>query len=146
MQTDVYVEREGELHKFNLDPSHFSIDASALDRDLCSAGRIMLEYGVLEAELRTEVARKEANLDHVVASLDSEIRLKAKQEDNKITEAAIKNRIILAQEYHDALESLRRSRQNHNTMRWAMNALNKKTDCLISMTYRERQLMKAEQY
>jgi len=78
------------------------------------------------------------------ANLYAEIKAKAAKENEKVTEKRIENLIIQSPGYSEAVDSLRDSRRNHNTTRWAMNALNKKTDCLIAMAYRERQLMKAE--
>ena len=142
----VTVERDGVEVSLTLDPRHFSIDPSILDRHLCEAGQNMLQYGQLEAELRTEVARKEALIDSAYASLDLDIRQRAKQGGTKVTENQIKNEILANQTYQGGLDNLRESQRNHNVMRWAMNALNKRTDCLIAMAYRERALIKAGEY
>ena len=140
----VTVERGGQPFQFKLEPTDFSIDPSHIDTALCNAGQIMLQYGELEAEVRAEVARKDAHLDQTYADLDSNIRVDAKQNGTKVTENQIKNEILSNPAYQVLMDGLRESQSNQNVMRWEMNALNKKTDCLIAMAYRERQLMKME--
>jgi hypothetical protein len=144
MSKSVRVERDGEIVVVELNPDHFTIDPSCLDKDLCSLGRVMLDYGEVEAELRTEVARKEAQVAAYYAASDSSLRHKAKTVGEKATENQIKNTILQDETYQALLVGLRQSEMYHGLMRWAMNALNHKGDCLRAMAYRERQLMKME--
>jgi hypothetical protein len=142
----VIFESGGERFRFDFDERHFTIDQSDLDSDLCRIGAIMLEYGQIEAYLRVEVDRKSADLERTYADLDNNIRLNAKAQGEKITENKIKNTVLLNPLFSAKLEELRSSKQNHALIRWAMTALQSKRDCLISFSYRERQLMKAEAY
>jgi hypothetical protein len=142
--TKVQVERDGTMVEFELDPQHFTIDPSNLDKDLCSIGRVLIEHGEIEAELRLEVARKDAGVDNYAAELDASIRSKAKADGSKMTEAQIKNAILRDAPYQAMLSIHREAERNHNIMRWAMNALTQKADCLRAMAYRERQLIRME--
>jgi len=132
--------------QYTLDPDDFSVDASNITPDLCKIGADMLNYGALEAQLRTEIASKEAQLEKLKADLDTQIRAKAMSDGDKLTEPKIVHKIARDPAYHTLLTSLRVSRENFNVMRWVMIALQKKTDILISLAYRERQLMKADSF
>jgi hypothetical protein len=140
----VSVERDGAMVEIELKEEHFSIDPSCLDKDLCNIGRIMLDYGEVEAELRMETARKDAGASAYAATLDRKIRADAKAKGEKLTEATIKNAVVLDPTYQAMLSIHREAEKNHYIMRHAMNALNHKSDCLRAMAYRERQLIKME--
>jgi hypothetical protein len=106
----------------------------------------MLDYGELETELRLEVDRKKAALDKLEADLDVAERLEASKTGVKVTEKRIEKAILGHVDRIAALESIAESKKHHNMMRWAMMALQSKRDCLINLSYRERQLMKADHY
>jgi hypothetical protein len=137
--------RVGE-QEYTLDPVEFSVDESNITPDLCKIGATMLNYGAVEARLRTEVASKEAYLEKLKADLDTQIRADAITSGEKLTEPKIVHRINADPAYQELLLSLRLSKESFNIMRWAMIALQKKTDILISLAYRERQLIKADSF
>ena len=122
----------------------FVIDATILDHELCNVGKTMVQYGFCEAELREDVAVMEANLARMEANLYAEIRAKAAIENEKMTEKRLEHLITQSPTYIEAVDCLRRSRKNHNMLRWAMNALDKRAQALNALAYRDRQLMKAE--
>jgi multidrug resistance efflux pump len=132
--------------QFTIDPQDFTIDMSNITPDLCTTGAKMLDYGALEARLRTEVSSKEAQVEKIKADLDASIRAEAISSGEKLTEKKIEYKIVGSEQYQSSILSLRESKENYNVMRWAMTALTKKTDCLISLSYRERQLMKADTF
>lgn len=132
--------------QYTIDPKDFSIDESNITPELCTVGAKMLDYGVLETRIRTEVASKEAYVEKLKADLDTRIRADAISSGEKLTEPRIGHKITASLEYQEALESLRTSRESFNVMRWAMVALAKRADCLIAFSYRERQLMKADTF
>lgn len=144
MNKTVQVERDGDLIALELESRHFIIDPGALDWDLCNMGQILVNYGEIEAELKAEVERKDSSLELLHANMDNETRALARSSGEKMTENMIERTIIRNETYQAAVESLRISRKNHNLMRWAMGALNKKVECLINLSLRERQLMKTE--
>ena len=141
---EVLIEKPNGKQKVILDDKLFSIDPADLDRAMCIIGTHLVECGTIEAELRVEVARKEATLNKLEADKDSEIRIAAAGAGEKMTENKVKNMIISSPDYQLALESLRGSTKNANIMRWVMVALQKKADCLLSMSYRETKLIKLE--
>lgn len=142
----VTLERPGGPVTFTLPANDFTIDPTELDRELCSLGRVMLQYGEIECELRLEVDRKGAALSKLEADLDDTTRLEMSKAGIKVTEKKVESGIQGNPERLAALESVSVSRRNWNMMRWAMRAIDAKKDCLIALSYRERQLMKADQY
>ncbi len=144
MSKTVTIDRPEGKQQYSLQPNDFTIDPSNLEYDLCNMARVMLDYGDIESELRAEVERKEASLSLLEAELDATIRVAAKDSPTRVTEGQIKNTIIRHSDRQALLTSIRSSRQNHNLIRWAMTALQSKRDCLINLSYRERQLMKSE--
>lgn len=146
MSNTIRIEREGEIVEFSLNENDFTIDPTNIDAELCNLGRVMLEYGQLETELRLEVDRKKASLDHLVAKLDAEVRTEASKTNTKITEKRIESVITGHPERQAAIESLALSNQYYGLMRHAMRALDAKTGCLQALAYRDRQLMKADSY
>lgn len=144
MSKIIEVELDGKMQQFQLSDEDFSIDPSALDEALCNCGRLILQYGELEAQLRLEVARRDTDLEALQAALDLEIRKTAVEKQEKLTEGKIKSLIVVRSDYQEAANKLANSQRNYNLMRWVMSALNARKDALIAMAYRERQLMKAE--
>lgn len=142
----VTVESPEGVLQYEIEPSELSIDMGNITPDLCKIGERMLYYGAVEAQLRAEVAQKEARLEKLRADLDTAVRADAENRTEKMTEAKVAYRIVAADSYQALLDSLRHSKQNLNVMRWMMIALQKKTDILISLAYRERQLMRADTY
>lgn len=124
----------------------FEVDPTALDPQLCNLGQLMLSYGELETELRFEVESRVAKLDKYEADLDDFIRSEAKKEGEKLTEAKIKNQIISNKTRLEMVTGISEARKRHNMLRWAMKALEAKRDCLLAISYRERQLMKADRF
>jgi len=141
---EVFIEKPNGRQKVLLDDKLFSIDPADLDRAMCIIGNHLVECGTIEAELRIEVARKEAALEKLEADKDSEIRMGAKSSGDKMTENRVKNMIISSPDYSAAIASLHESTKNANIMRWVMVALQKKADCLLSMSYRETKMIKLE--
>ncbi len=142
----VTLERPEGPVTFTLPENDFTIDPTELDRELCNLGRIMLQYGEIEVELRLEVERKGAAIDKMEADLDTDTRLDMSRTGIKITEKKVESTVQGHAKRIQALESQSVSRRNWNMMRWVMKALDAKKDCLIALSYRERQLMKADQY
>jgi hypothetical protein len=143
---EVYLQQpDGSYSKFTLHEEHFTIDPSNLDSDLCKIGQTMLEYGHVEAALKAEVERKEAHLNHVYAEAYAEVRQESKEKKSGVmTESHIKQTIIMMPVYRDAVRELYEARLNHNVMKWAMTALEKKVFCLGHMSYRERHIERAD--
>lgn len=134
----------GEIKE--LKPEDFAIDTTLMERELCNMGSTMLHYAEIEVELKAEVERKETALVKLEADIDTNIRSTAAANNEKITEAKISTQVKGDLVRLQLLEELATIHQNHNMMRWAMKALDAKRDCLLAYSYRERQLMKSEQY
>ncbi len=138
----VQFERGGQLFEFELKPEYFEIDPSNMDHELCTIGRIVLEYGQIEAELKIEVARKKAALE----ALEARVYRESKLGTEKATMETLKHMVKEDVDRLGGVESYNKSQENYEIMRNAMSALSKKIECLIAMSYRERQLIKTEAY
>jgi len=139
---EIFIDDPNGKQKITLSGKLFTIDQSEIDFDMCNIGATIVECGTYEAKLRLEVSRKEATVDKLYADMDASTRHNASMNGEKKTEAQIKNSIVGSEAYMGTLMSLHESTKNANIMRWVMTALIKKSECLLSMAYRDRQLMK----
>lgn len=130
----------------NVNPNDFNIDETAIDRELCTLGSTIYTYGEIEGQLRVELEQAKSDLERVEAEMDSFFRLQAKETGAKKTEAQIKNEILLSDLYKASLVNLVDIQKRHNHSKAAMVALSAKRDCLIALSYRDRQMMKADIY
>jgi hypothetical protein len=140
----VHVERDGQLLPVEIDPNHLSIDPSALDIELCQVGRMMYEYGVIEAEVKLRVARLENYKDDIMSRTDSEIRTKYVNAGIKFTEAKVESEVLQSTDYKECAEQLAFATSEAITMKWVMSALVHKSENLRALAYREGQSIKAD--
>lgn len=142
--TSVYIERDGQLHEVELDPQVFSIDESELDRELCQMGRLIFEYGRLEAEAKTRVGRLDAEKERLGAILDATVRVRFEKAGEKATEGRIKNAVISDAIYQETVQALIQAETDAATLKWVMSSLTHKSDCLRALAYRESASIKAD--
>ena len=142
----ILIENGEDIQEITIPPRHVSIDESCIDADLCSMGRFLLYYGEVETVLRLEVERKQAELKRLEADLDVTLRADAKNNNEKLTEAMLASKIVLDARRQGLVSGLLKSQKNHNLARWLINALNAKKECLIAISYRENQIIKADRY
>lgn len=142
----IEIENGDKTEIITIDPRFVSIDESCIDSDLCSMGRFLLYYGELETVLRLEVERKQAALKRLEADLDAMVRANAKNNGEKLTEAMVTSEVIKNVDRQALIASMLKSQKNHNLARWVMTALNAKKECLIAISYRENQIIKADRY
>jgi len=129
--------------EIDINPEEFQIRLDMLDGELCSIPKLMLSYGLIEAQIKAEVGHREANLEQGYSALDANIR--AVPDPNvKLTETKIKNSIINDPIYQGLAKSLAQSRANYSIMRWVMVALQQKSEALRALAYRENALIKAD--
>jgi hypothetical protein len=140
----VHVERDGELFPVEIEPNHLSIDPSILDGELCQIGRMIYEYGVIEAEVKLRVARLENYKDDVMSRTDSEIRTKYVNAGVKFTEAKVESEVLQSDTYKQCAEQLALANSEAITMKWVMSALTHKSENLRALAYREGQSIKAD--
>jgi len=144
--TTLFVERmkevEGEWVLFpepeDLDTENdFSIDPDNLDTELCRMARLMIRYGEIQAELKTQLSRKEENVKLTFAVISQNIRAHADTSGQKITESTVKEKAQVHEQYQLSLADL------HNTQKYSIMADNfwrtiqKKADLLQALTYRQ---------
>lgn len=127
-----------------LEPEHFSIDETSIDRELCQMGSLLIAYGTVEVKLKVELERREAALQKLEADLDEDIRHEARNEGAKITEGIVAAKIRGSDRRAQALASIRDIRNRYEILRWATRSLQAKRDCLIALAYRDKELIRAD--
>lgn len=145
MSQHVFLENEdGELQQVDLVPDDFGIDETMIDASLCQMGKLILNYGTLEAEVKLREGRLAAELERVAALLDNQIRADFLERGEKATEAKIANTITMNEDYQAYVQALNQARRDVAMMKWAMSALINKSECLRAYAYRENQSLKAD--
>jgi hypothetical protein len=144
MNQSVYIEQEDELVEVELQSEDFAIDETAIDRTLCGMGRLILQYGTIEAEVKMRVGRLSSELERVRALLDGEVRAEFTRNSEKATEARVAHSITLNEDYQNYVKALNQAERDQAMMRWAMTALIHKSECLRAFAFRENQSMKAD--
>ena len=144
MNQSVYVEQGDDLVEIELVSEHFSIDESAIDATLCQMGKLILDYGTIEAEVKLREGRLAAELERVGALLDKTVRDDLLAKGEKLTEARVAHGITLDQNYQAYVAALNQARRDVAMMKWAMSALINKSECLRAYAYRENQSLKAD--
>lgn len=140
----VYIQRDDQWYEHTLDPDKFSIDESELDRELCNIGKHIFEYGTLAAEANLWVGKLDAELEKLGATLDAEVRAKFASTNEKATEAKVQNAVILDSKYQEFVQYKLQGEQTAALLKWAMVALQHKSEGLRALAYRENQSMKAD--
>lgn len=144
----VFIEQateEGtEVVEVTLDEQDFSIDETQIDATLCNMGRLILNYGQVEAEVKLRAGRLHSELERVKALLDTQVREKFQATGEKATEARIAHAITTNEDYQVYVQALNQAERDQAMMRWAMTALVHKSECLRAYAYRENQSMKAD--
>ena len=125
-----------------IDNKDFIIDQTIIDIELCNLAAMMMKYATEEARLRLQVDTLEEQIKKHEADIDSYIRTTKKEE--KPTEARIKGLIVTNERRQELVSELLDRQFEHNQMRWAVNALQAKRDCLVALAYRDRQLAKSD--
>lgn len=111
-----------------------SIDDSALDVEWLQQASLTIKYCQIEAQARKAVDDAKARLDVVQAELDLDIRSNPEKHGlTKVTESAIKNAILLTQEYKDAQEELHQAQYEMNMAQGATRAIYAKKDALENL-------------
>jgi ribosomal protein L30/L7E len=136
-------EEDGKWIEHEVDETIVSIDMSNLDTSLCDMGKLLLQYGIIEAKLKNTVERIDSHLKHIEAQADTQIRHDYKEKGEKITETQIRSLIPQLEDYQTTLKSLHFAKLNHGVARWVTASLNAKKDCLVAVTYRDNALIKA---
>ena len=144
MSKSVFIEQGEDCVEVELDEQDFSIDETQVDATLCSMGKLILGYGQIEAEVKLRAGRLHAELERVKALLDTQVRADFAKSGEKATEARIAHAITLNEDYQNYVQALNQAERDQAMMRWAMVALQHKSECLRAYAYRENTSMKAD--
>lgn len=132
-----WIEEKVELNV----EADFAIDEDKVDSELSRMGHLLSQYGLLAAELKAEVSRKESDVDNFYAYL----YLKTKEEEAKTTEAYLKQTAINNLDHQSLMISLNKTTIQALKMQNLFKSLEKKADCLITLAYNKRAEFKAYQ-
>lgn len=103
-----------------------SINLHELDVEWAGQPNLYYKWAKKLAKARLVQDEAKAALELTVADLDSEIRSKPKKHGltgEKITEAAIKNAILAAEEYTDAVDTVNKARYEVNVLEAGVTSL-----------------------
>lgn len=117
--------------------SDFSIDESELNRELCRMGQILLRYGDVAAELRTELERKEEALKHLFSNLSEATRASAEKTGTKLTVDRVKDLVVTNTLYQDALKNVHILRANTQKADHWWRTANSKTKLLEALAFKQ---------
>ena len=140
----VFIEQGEEMVEVELNEQDFSIDETVIDATLCQMGKLILNYGQVEAEVKLRAGRLHSELERVKALLDTQVRADFAKSGEKATEAKIAHTITGNEDYQVYVNALNQAERDQAMMRWAMTALIHKSECLRAYAYRENQSMKAD--
>ena len=145
MSQYVFVkDSEGQLVQVDLVPEDFGIDETMIDANLCQMGKLILNYGTIEAEVRLREGRLASELERITSLLDTQVRADFLAAGDKPTEAKVSHAISANEDYQAYVQALNQAKRDVAMMRWAMTALIHKSECLRAYAYRENQSMKAD--
>lgn len=119
-----------------------TIDKNNLDGEWEQQPLLFAKWAELAVEAAFDRDRAKQNLDVVRATLDQKVRMTAAATNEKITEAAITNKIILSSEYQEAEQQVIEAIKNLGILNVAREsfdhrkkALEKETDLYLAEYY-----------
>jgi len=118
---------------------HLTIDETNVDGELAKMGHVLGYYGDIAARLKTQLARKEEDLEAIEAHIDHSLRQSFAQVGQKFTETQLKKAIINDPTYKKSLDELQRNRVYSYRVDNLFKALVKKCDALNCLGYSQRQ-------
>lgn len=118
--------------------SHFNINEDNVDGELCNAGRLLVYYGDLSATLKAQAARKKADLEEHSASLARDIRKKAMENGDKITEGGIKEKVLTTPSYQTRLAVYIETEKDASKLDNFFRSQKQRVDCIIALAYKQR--------
>jgi hypothetical protein len=116
----------------------FFINEDNVDGELCKAGRILSFYGTLAADLKAQSAAAKAALESFDASLAQEIRQEFLTKKEKSTEGMIKERVVSNKERKEIINKYIGAERDFQKAENLFRSQQKKVDCVISLSYKQR--------
>jgi hypothetical protein len=110
-----------------------------LDQDLKNLPHTIAKYAQLMAECQAHAANRKMEADRAEAQEDINIRKAASTAGDKITEPAIKQRIILAPAVQAAKVAYFKADAQHKTLDGFYRALREKASIGIALCYKQKE-------
>lgn len=129
---------------FLIDPSDFTIDESNLDGELGSIAQLLMSYGHIEAKAKLAVGNAEADLEYCHAVCYNEHKALADANKEKITVDQLRNKTLVDKRYVDAVTYTNFTREQHARARWAVIALQQKSEALRTLAWRDNRMNKIQ--
>jgi hypothetical protein len=135
----VKIQRGKEVEEIKLDVERdFSIEETQLSKNMSLSGGLLARYAELAADLRAEVARKEAELKFFDSNLELKIRSKASEDNMKLTESGVNAIKTSNPDRFKLVTDLIESESNRDKLENLFRALLKKVDLVIALAYKQR--------
>jgi hypothetical protein len=116
--------------------SEFQIRAHSLDKEWLSQPEIVHEYCTRMADAKRQLNDAKATLELVEAESDREIRLHPSRYGiDKLSEARIKNAVVLTESYREAYKELIERQHEHDVLQAAVTALEHKKRALENLVH-----------
>ena len=117
----------------------FKVDEQTALFEVNRLGHLLSRYATLSADARAVAAREKFNYDEVSA----QEALRIRSESVKITEVAIKEKLILSPLVKEAKEKLVKAEREQDLLEGLWRAIQKKSDIIVAILYYKRSEMKA---
>ncbi len=115
-----------------------SIDDMQVDKELTRMGHTIAYYGDLSARLKSQLARKEEDIDAWQAAADKELREKMAGNAKPPTETYLKKLLLGRPEYLSLVKELGIVRAQYYRLDNLVRALYKKADSLQTLSHNQR--------
>lgn len=116
----------------------FTLDDQAIDAEACKMGKLLMFYGDLFADMRTQVTRSKQAVELYYSEFAKNLRQVNRGATHKLTEGAIKEAITADPGYQTRLESLNVTENDSNKIEHFYRSLYKKADLIIAIVYKQK--------
>ena len=121
----------------------FAVDEDRLDYEMARLGHLLAYYGTLFGELKSELIRKEENLKRSYSIQAQAIRVKARGDGEKITDATVRERVESDDRYGTQQSALQMTRLYGIMSEAWFQAIKKKADLVIALAYKQGREIKS---
>lgn len=115
------------------EPDFFAINQNELDREWVNQPKLCRRYSERLADAQRDLEQAETKLEVVDADLDYQIRKKMGTGEKKLTEAAIKNRLVRSIEHIQAVERIQKQRHRVNILKAAVKTIDHRKTALENL-------------
>ena len=116
-----------------------ALSEETLDDDMCGLPKTISYYAEIAAECQAKAARKKHQMEVAEADAAQTIRIAAKDNNEKITEAGIKEQVMLSSFVSQASHDYYDADRQHRMMDGFYRALREKASLSIALCYKQKE-------